>query len=115
MDKNNKCGIYCIKNLVDNKIYVGQSVNINARWRQHRSHLRRNMHRNEHLQNAWNKYGEINFEFSILELCDIEVMDELERFYIERYDSMSRQNGYNCESGGNIKKKASDETRKKNI
>jgi len=61
------CGIYIIRNLVNNKIYIGSSVNIKRRFSQHKSTLRHNTHRNKHLQNAWNKYGEINFEFVILE------------------------------------------------
>ena len=113
MSKENKTGIYVIRNKINNKVYIGQSTNVNGRWRQHLSHLRRNIHHNEHLQSAWNKYGEINFEFSILELCDISCMDELERFYISKYNSMNANFGYNRESGGNLKKKSSKETKEK--
>lgn len=110
---NNKIGIYAIKNKINGKIYIGQSNNIDSRWRQHLSHLRRNIHSNKYLQNAWNKYGESNFDFIILELCDIDKTDELERFYIKKYNSMNDKNGYNHESGGNLKKKASEETKMK--
>lgn len=61
------CGIYVIKNNVNNKMYIGSSTNIKQRFTCHKSALRNNNHRNKHLQNAWNKYGEDNFEFIIIE------------------------------------------------
>ena len=61
------CGIYIIQNLVNGNIYIGSSINIRKRFSQHKSTLRHNTHRNKHLQNAWNKYGEENFEFIIIE------------------------------------------------
>lgn len=65
-------GIYKILNIITYDFYTGSAVNFGNRWRQHRWELRRNIHGNEHLQNAWNKYGEDAFEFSILLYCDIE-------------------------------------------
>lgn len=106
-------GIYCIKNKVNNKIYIGQSTDIYGRMRHHKSELRNNHHKNTYLQNSWNKYGEDNFEFYILEECDIDDLDTLERSYISKYNSMNREYGYNRESGGNAKKKASQETKNK--
>lgn len=61
------CGIYIIQNLVNGNIYVGSSSNIKRRFSQHKSTLRHNTHKNKHLQNAWNKYGEENFEFVVIE------------------------------------------------
>jgi group I intron endonuclease len=63
-------GIYQIKNLINGKIYIGSSVNIQVRWWTHKSRLRRGIHGNPHLQSAWNKYGEDAFEFSILEIVE---------------------------------------------
>ena len=60
------CGIYKITNKQNDKFYIGSSTNIEMRWYAHKSYLRRNVHANQHLQNAWNKYGEDNFIFSIL-------------------------------------------------
>lgn len=65
-------GVYQIKNLMDGKLYVGSSVNFTERWTRHQRELRRNTHHNQRLQNAWNKYGETSFEFSILLQCDRE-------------------------------------------
>ena len=66
-------GIYKIVNKIDGKYYIGSSCNITApslgRWYAHKRVLRINKHWNSKLQNAWNKYGEENFEFLILENC----------------------------------------------
>lgn len=113
MSKEKICGIYCIKNLVNGKIYVGQSINVDGRWRQHLSHLRKNTHNNEHLQDAWNKYGKENFDFQIIEICDVDKLDIRERYWIEYYNSMSREFGYNHEDGGRKNKTVSDFTKNK--
>jgi group I intron endonuclease len=63
-------GVYQIKNLVNGLIYIGSSVNIYGRWWSHKSMLRRRIHKNPYLQNSWNKYGEENFEFKILEIVE---------------------------------------------
>jgi len=63
-------GIYAIVNKLNNKKYVGSSIDVRKRYRQHYNDLSKNKHVNTHLQNAWNKYGENAFEFSILETCD---------------------------------------------
>lgn len=107
------CGIYCIENLVNNKRYIGQSTDITFRFYQHRSDLKCNRHKNRHLQYSWNEYGKENFKFYVLEECLCEELDELERFYIAHFDTMNQDYGYNFESGGNLKKKASMETRQK--
>lgn len=64
------CGIYEIRNLVNGKRYVGQSVSIKRRQYEHLSCLRRGKHRSAKLQHAWNKYGESNFVFSELECVE---------------------------------------------
>ena len=66
-----QCGIYAWTNLLDNKRYVGYAKCIEDRRDVHISSLNGNYHINCHLQNAWNKYGQENFVFSILEICDI--------------------------------------------
>ena len=45
-------GIYCIKNLINNKIYVGSSVNIEQRFTEHKHGLNNNTHHNSHLQRS---------------------------------------------------------------
>ena len=76
------CGIYMIVNLLNNHKYIGSSVNIKRRLEVHRSNLRHNHHDNPHLQNAWNKYGEDNFVFNILERCSKDERFEREQYYV---------------------------------
>lgn len=71
-----KSGIYRIQNIVNNKFYIGSSVDIMSRWRVHRNKLRTNTHSNKHLQCAWNKYGESNFIFEILQICSTYLAEE---------------------------------------
>ena len=70
MQKERKSGIYCIENIITNKKYIGQSIDVNERWRKHISELNHNYHHNDYLQKAWNKYGEDSFKFYVLEYCD---------------------------------------------
>jgi len=106
-------GIYSITNKTDGKRYIGQSKNIYKRLLTHCSKLRNNVHPNDHLQNAWNKYGEDNFELEVLAECDAEQLDEQEKYYIEKYKANDRQYGYCYEGGGSFYKTVSDETRQK--
>lgn len=108
-----KSGIYCIENLINNKKYVGQSVDIYNRWCHHKSELNNNVHFNDYLQKSWNKYGSENFRFYILEYCDIEQLDDREIYYISLYNTLNRTKGYNLTSGGTNGKVYSDETRAK--
>lgn len=108
-----KSGIYCIENLINNKKYIGQSVDILNRWRQHKNELNNNIHFNDYLQKSWNKYGEENFAFHILEFCDVNQLDNLEIYYIDLYKTLNRDKGYNLTSGGTNNKIYSNETRMK--
>lgn len=84
MDKEikNKSGIYCIKNLKSNKVYIGQSINIRKRLIQHKCELINNKHSNPHLQNSFNKNTIDNFLFEVLEYCDKDILTEKEKYYL---------------------------------
>ena len=87
-------GIYQIKCIVTDKVYVGSAVHIPKRWRTHRSDMNLNKSKNRHLQNTWNKYGENVFEFSVLEyVYDKEMLISREQFWIDTLNAVAE--GYN--------------------
>lgn len=96
--------IYCIKNKLDGKRYIGQTIktSVNDRWSAHIGDLERNRHFNSYLQNAWNKYKKDSFEFLILQenIQSIDELNELEIKYIKEYKSLDRKFGYNLREGG---------------
>lgn len=94
------CGIYIITNTINNKVYIGQSVDIHHRWMQHKADLRNDHHHNEHLQRAWKKYGEEAFEFRVLTECDEIELNNLEKSFIQEYKSYNGDYGYNLTLGG---------------
>jgi group I intron endonuclease len=110
-----RSGIYKITNCVNKKGYVGQTIReIPDRWREHKYRLRGHYHDNEHLQRAWDKYGENAFIFEVLEYCAIEDLGRREGYWIKRFKTDEREFGYNdkppTENGGYTH---STETRKK--
>jgi group I intron endonuclease len=88
-------GIYKITNKINGKIYIGQSVNIINRKK---THYRKYHKGCPHLYNAMDKYGFDNFEFEVIEECDIEDLDRLEQKYIKELNTFS-PNGYNLDTG----------------
>lgn len=110
-------GIYRITNVTDGKSYIGKTgMNFGDRWDSHRSLLRNGRHYNPYLQNAWNKYGEDNFEFSVVEVVeDVSLLNQLEIRYIKEYREAGLS--YNVHSGGdgglNLGKHLSEETKRK--
>ena len=76
-------GIYQITNQVNGNRYIGSAVNLARRWAQHRSGLRHGQHDNQHLQRAFDKYGETVFVFSILERVVPENLIEYEQHYLD--------------------------------
>lgn len=92
------CGIYCIENKINNKKYIGQSIDIEKRWAVHKVELNNNNHVNKHLQRSWNKHGENSFEFYIIEICESKMLNKREKYWIEYFDSYT--NGFNLTLGG---------------
>ena len=112
----NRIGIYSIQNKINGKVYIGKTgMNFGDRWDSHRSLLRNGKHFNQHLQRAWDKYGEENFEFIIIEDCQVEDLDNKERYYIELY--RSKELSYNLADGGDggcfLGKQLPEETKRK--
>ena len=106
------CGIYMIQNKVNNKIYIGQAVDIKKRWKEHRKELKGGYHKNKHLQNAWDKYEQKNFEFSILLECEENQLNTYEEYYIFELMTYDTRVGYNNTYGGDSGR-PTKETKKK--
>lgn len=88
------CGIYKIENLSNGKIYIGQSIEIERRWKKHL-----NAKDNFLIHKALRKYGKNNFLFSIIEECSADKLNEREIYWINYYQSLCPQ-GYNMIDGG---------------
>ena len=108
-------GIYIIENKVNSKKYIGSAKNITKRWYTHKYTLRVNKHDNSYLQYAWNKYGEENFEFKILEIVSIEDLIVREQFHMDIFKVYERKYGYNLSktAGNTLGFKFSDESKLK--
>jgi len=95
------CGVYKITNKVNNKVYVGQSIDIKRRWHDHKiaAFSKNNAQFDAPLYRAMRKYGIENFSFTVLEECDQNDLDQKERDYIKKHNSHGN-NGYNQTDGG---------------
>ena len=93
-------GIYKITNIINDKSYIGQSINIQKRFGEHRSASKceKDSSYNFHIHQAIRKYGLDNFFFEILEECPKEKLLEREIYWIDYYNSY--KNGYNMNLGG---------------
>jgi len=87
--------IYKIINKIDGKFYIGSTCSIKRRFREHKLHLRKNKHHSIYLQRAWNKYGEVNFDFKvIMECCKKDIM-VYEQNFLDILRPFDHQIGYN--------------------
>ena len=92
-------GIYKITNLINNKSYIGQSIDIQARFSSHKRTLQWNDPRvNYPLYRDFKKYGLENFSFEIIEQCSKDELNEKEKYWINHYNTYN--NGYNLTLGG---------------
>lgn len=118
--------IYQIKNLINNKIYIGSAVSFKKRVELHINELNKGTHHCKYLQNAWNKHKQINFKFQILEV--VELIDNLilrEQYYLDTLlfaqefilnkDKRFNKFGYNiCPiAGSRLHSTVSEESKKK--
>lgn len=89
-------GIYCIKNIKTSKVYIGSSIDIKRRKREHFSRLKKRVHNNIYLQRAYNKYGADNFFFYVIEyIKDVERLIKVEQLYLDKFESYNYKLGYN--------------------
>lgn len=107
-------GIYLIKNLVNEKIYVGSSVNLFNRYKEHFRLLKKGTHHNYYLQQSWNKYGDGSFYFDVLEVVtDKNRLIEREQYWMDLYNV--EENGYNMNptAGSQLGRKNPEDDREK--
>lgn len=92
--------IYKITNLINNKIYIGQTIHsINQRWNNHLSNARKGS--KLHLYEAIRKYGSHNFTIECIDMADtIEDLNKKEKYWIEFFKSLDPSVGYNNIEGG---------------
>lgn len=98
-------GIYKIENLINNKVYIGQSKSIALRYAQH---FDKDFTKSKfYLYRAMNHYGIENFSFQIVKVTYD--LDYWERFFISLYRSDEEEFGYNLTSGGQKSFKREDD------
>lgn len=108
-------GIYLITNRINGKVWVGQGKGkdgILGRYRSHRRSFQRKAN-SPHLQRAWDLYGEEAFSWEVLVLCPIEQCNHWENYYLELFQSWSRERGYNIDKQSKGLGRVSEETRKR--
>lgn len=105
-------GIYKITNKNNDKVYIGQSVDISHRRSCHEYDLKNNRHKNIYLQRAYNMEPDA-FSFEIICYCNEEDLDELEMFYINKYNSADSHYGYNLDKSARGTGRKSEETKRK--
>lgn len=97
-------GIYKITNLVNGKFYIGQSINIENRWKKHKqiSNQENSPCYNYPLYRSIRKYGIDNFSFEIIEICEKKDLNDREIYWIYTLNSTNKNIGYNICNGGNF-------------
>lgn len=121
-------GVYCVKNIITGKRYIGHAINMQGRWKKHFRCLRGEYHPNRFLQSSFNKYGSKAWKVSILFEVPIrrhledkekvwlkEKLVNAEQFFMDYYDSSNRKRGYNLSPAARstLGVKLSKEARKK--
>lgn len=101
-----KSGIYSIWG--EDKYYIGSAKDIGRRWNEHLYSLRNKKHRNQKLQNFYNKYGEKSLTICIIEECDYTSLLDREQYYLDNFNPFFNikkcaNRGENCNSKLNKK------------
>lgn len=110
-------GVYQIYNPITNKRYIGSSINVERRLKEHLRNLKRNNHHNMYLQAAYNKYGDA-LQFQFLEECEPDECLIFEQYYLDYYKPYIREFGYNIDpeakyAGKHLTEETKDKIRQK--
>lgn len=107
-------GIYSITCKTTEKLYIGCASYIRKRFGNHKDELRANRHGNNYLQKAWNKYGENDFKFERIEICEKDELFIREHYWCMLLKVHDKKIGYNIEpTDPNRKHGRSEETKRK--
>jgi len=91
--------MYRIINIIDGRVYIGQTVNPGRRWSDHKW-LAKQKHE-QYIHRAMSKYGVENFEYEVIATClTSEDANETEKLLIRQYNSRDKEFGYNVAPGG---------------
>jgi group I intron endonuclease len=107
--RNKVCGIYKITS-PSGSVYIGQSTDIKSRFSKYRKAVYLPQPR---LLKSLQKYGVNNHTFEIIQECDKDDLNNLEKYWIEKYKSFNTEHGLNLQSGGHNHYSFTDEVRKK--
>lgn len=108
------CGIYKITNLINNKVYIGQSSCYEKRKNTHKNKLKRGTHDNVYLQRSYDYHGKDSFSIELIEECEREILTIRENYWMNFYESFNYKKGYNQlrPSENNLSYSHSDKSRK---
>lgn len=109
-----KPAVYQIKNLLNDRIYIGSSFNFYKRMIAHFFALKNGTHKNDYLQNDWNNCGEENFCFILADACEKQSLREIEQEYLDKhYDNQNMCYNMSPSSEDNTGHKHTNETKRK--
>lgn len=108
--------VYRIRNLINGKVYIGSAVDVNVRWYYHKYQLGKHNHHSKHLQRAWEKYGDANFVFEIIEETSISDLLKREQYYLDTIMPWNVNIGYNTNMNAKTRLgiRHSEESKEKN-
>lgn len=93
--------LYKITDILNNKVYIGQTVNAATRWQAHKSYAKNHEKTGQYIHRAMAKYGIDNFIFEVIATSkNQEDANEFENILITQYDSRNKEYGYNVKPGG---------------
>lgn len=93
--RNRLIGVYLIKHMPTSKIYVGGSLDVKSRWRQHICLLKKGSHKNRGLQSAWESSSREDFEFTMIEKTSADSLIDREQFWLDAFLAYDQEIGFN--------------------